>query len=108
MNPGENILLIRFKSIGDILFMLPGCPHGSRKFPRRENHVSHFPGKNAPLLRGFREVDDIITIHRARFRSGNPGKILVESFALLRLLRGGNFPWPWIFRVMAKQRGGRG
>ena len=36
-------------------------------------------------------MDAIITIDRARFRSGNPGKILVESFALLRRLRGGKF-----------------
>jgi ADP-heptose:LPS heptosyltransferase len=90
MNPGGNILLIRFKSIGDILFMLPAVHAVRENFPGAK--ITFLTSReNAPLLRGFREVDEIITIDRARRRSGNPRKILAESFALLRRLRGGNF-----------------
>ena len=86
----ENILLIRLKSIGDILFLLPAV------------HVirGNFPGatitfltssENALLLQGFREVDEVITLNRARFQSGNPRAILSEAFSLFRRLRRGKF-----------------
>jgi ADP-heptose:LPS heptosyltransferase len=43
------------------------------------------------LLQGFREVNEIIVLDRANFKSGNPRKILTELFSLLRRLRGGKF-----------------
>ena len=56
MADNENILLIRLKSIGDILFLLPAV---------------HRLRENASLLEGVREVDGVITLDRARFQSGN-------------------------------------
>jgi ADP-heptose:LPS heptosyltransferase len=56
MTDNENILLIRLKSIGDILFLLPAV---------------HRLRENASLLEGVREVDGVITLDRARFQSGN-------------------------------------
>lgn len=90
MSTGENILLIRFKSIGDILFTLPAVHAVHENFPGTK--ISFLTSReNAPLLRGFREVDEIITIDRAALKSGSPLKILSEFFGLLRRLRGGRF-----------------
>ncbi len=90
MSLGENILLIRFKSIGDILFTLPAVHAVRENFPGAK--ITFLTSReNAPLLRGFREVDEIITIDRAALKSGNPLKILPEFSGLLRRLRGGKF-----------------
>ena len=90
MAPVKNILLIRFKSIGDILFTLPAVGVIRENFPGAK--IAFLTSReNAALLRGFREVDEIITVDRAALKSGNPLKILPEFFGLLRRLRGGRF-----------------
>lgn len=81
----ENILLIRFKSIGDILFTLPAV------------HVvrSHFPNaritlltskENVQLIRGFNDVDEVFGIDRAVYQRLNPSGILRETISLWRWL----------------------
>ena len=82
----ESILLIRLKSIGDVLFTLPAV-----------NAVrAHYPGakitfltsrENAPLLAGFRAVDEIMALDRTQFQHGGPGQILTAFAQLLRRLR---------------------
>jgi ADP-heptose:LPS heptosyltransferase len=85
-----NILLIRFKSIGDILFLLPAVHRLRENFPGAK--ITFLTSReNAPLLEGFREVDEIITFDRARFQSGNPKAILSEAFSLFCQLRRGKF-----------------
>lgn len=90
MEMPENILVIRLKSMGDVLFTLPAV-HALRKgFP--EAKITFLTAKeNAPLLRGFREVDETITLDRTRFQRGNLKSILSETFSLLRQLRQGKF-----------------
>src|SRR5450432_889861 len=70
MDSRENILLIRLKSIGDILFTLPAV------YVVRENFADaklHFvvSQEHAPLLRGFPDIEGIIPFDRAVFRSKN-------------------------------------
>ena len=90
MNPGENILLIRFKSMGDIVFLLPSVHRIRGNFP--DAKITFLTSReNAPLLEGFQEVDEVITLDRARLQSGNPGAILSEAFSLFRRLRRGTF-----------------
>jgi ADP-heptose:LPS heptosyltransferase len=90
MDQNENILLIRLKSIGDILFLLPAVHVVRESFPGAK--ITFLTSsENAPLLQGFREVDEVITLDRARFQSGNPKAILAETFSLLRRLRRGKF-----------------
>lgn len=85
-----NLLLIRFKSIGDVLFTLPAVHMVRENFPGAK--ITFLTSReNAPLLEGFREVNEVITLDRARFQSGNPRAILLEAFSLLRRLRGGKF-----------------
>ena len=81
-----NILVIRLKSMGDVLFTLPAV-HALR---------DHFPGakitfltskENRPLIEGFRDVNEIIEIDRSIFHRGNPWSVLRETWSLLRRLR---------------------
>jgi ADP-heptose:LPS heptosyltransferase len=90
MDSRENILLIRLKSIGDILFTLPAVHVVRENFPDAKLHflVSQ---EYAPLLRGFADVDEIIPLDRAVFRSKNFPAIIAGVFQLLRRLRGQNF-----------------
>ena len=90
MVANKNILLIRLKSIGDVLFTLPAVHIVRGNFPGAK--ITFLTSReNAPLLEGFREVDGVITLDRARFQSGNPLAILAETFSLFRRLRHGKF-----------------
>jgi len=85
-DPMENILLIRLKSIGDILFTLPAVHVIRENFPEARLHflVSR---ENAPLLRGFAEIDEILPLDRAIYRSGNLLAAAASTGKLLRILR---------------------
>jgi ADP-heptose:LPS heptosyltransferase len=90
MRADMNILLIRLKSIGDILFTLPAVHVVRENFPSAK--ITFLVSKeNASLLRGFRDVNEVIAIDRAALRSGNPLKMTGEFFSLLRRLRTGGF-----------------
>jgi ADP-heptose:LPS heptosyltransferase len=85
-----NILLIRLKSIGDVVFLLPAVHRIRENFPGAK--ITFLTSReNASLLEGFREVNEVITLDRARFQSGNPRAILSEAFSLFRRLRRGRF-----------------
>jgi ADP-heptose:LPS heptosyltransferase len=90
MDRMPHILLIRLKSIGDVLFTLPAVHMVRQNFPGAK--ITFLTSReNAALLGGFREVDEVIPLDRARFQSGNPRAILSETFSLLRRLRRGKF-----------------
>jgi len=90
MSAAKKILLIRFKSIGDILFTLPAVQVIRDNFPKAK--ITFLVSReNAPLLEGFRAVDEVIPIDRALYRSRNPARIVAGTFALLRRLRRGGF-----------------
>lgn len=86
MDRHDNILLIRLKSIGDILFTLPAVHAVRENFPGARLHflVSR---EHAPLLRGFAEVDEILPLDRAVYSSGNLRAAVSRTFELLRVLR---------------------
>src|SRR3974390_2072732 len=90
MEPDPKILLMRLKSMGDVVFTLPAVHLLRESFPRARITFL-VSAENAPLLEGFREVDETISLNRARYRSGNPLHILTETFTLFRRLRGGRF-----------------
>jgi ADP-heptose:LPS heptosyltransferase len=85
-----NILLIRLKSIGDVVLTLPAVNAVRASFPAAK--ITFLTSKeNVPLLAGFREVNEVIPLDRAGFRSGNPLKVVPQFFGLLRRLRAGKF-----------------
>ena len=68
MKPRQNILLIRFKAIGDVVLTLPAVHAVRENFP--DAHIAFFTvSENAPLLQGFRDVDEVIALDRAAFRA---------------------------------------
>jgi ADP-heptose:LPS heptosyltransferase len=86
----KNILLIRLKSIGDVILTLPAVHAMRKNFPYAK--ITFLTSKeNAALMSGFREVNQAITVDRAALRSGNPMKMAGELFGLLRGLRIGKF-----------------
>jgi len=89
-DPMKNILLIRLKSIGDVVFVLPAVNTIRDHFPAAR--ITFLTSKeNAPLLSGFRAVNDVIPLDRAALRSGNPLRVVPEFFRPLHRLRAGKF-----------------
>jgi len=86
----ENILVIRLKAIGDIVFTLPAIAALRERFPTAK--ITFLTSReNAALLRGFAQVQGVMVLDRAALRSGNPLKVGAEFFGLLRRLRAGKF-----------------
>ena len=103
----ENILVIRLKAIGDVVFTLPAISMLRENFPAAK--ITFLTSKeNASLLRGFREVNEVIALDRAALRSGHPLKIGAEVFGLIRRLRTGKFSLVVDFQASAKPPGSRG
>jgi ADP-heptose:LPS heptosyltransferase len=86
----DNILLIRLKSIGDVVLTLPAVNAIRENFPPAK--ITFLTSKeNVALLRGFREVNETIALDRAALRGGNPLKMAGEFLRLLKRLRAGKF-----------------
>lgn len=86
METREKVLVIRLKSIGDIVFTLPAVNRLRAEFPAAEFHflVSR---EHATLLEGFRAVDQVITLDRQKLRRFNPFAMAGEILRLGRRLR---------------------
>ena len=68
MNAPENILFIRLKSIGDVLFTLPAVHVVRQNFPDAKLHFL-VSKQIAQLLSGFSEIDEVLVYDRDAFRS---------------------------------------
>jgi ADP-heptose:LPS heptosyltransferase len=90
MDAPANILLIRLKSIGDVLFTLPAVNVVRDNFPSAR--ITFLTSKeNTSLVRGFGGVNEVIALDRAALRCGNPLRMARAAFGLLRRLRAGRF-----------------
>ena len=78
--------IIRFKSIGDILFTLPAVHAVRENFPEAKLHFL-VSKEHAPILRGFSEIDAVIPVDRAVYSSGTFSSACSSTFWLLRKLR---------------------
>lgn len=85
-----NILIIRLKSIGDILFTLPAVHVLRENFPHAKLHYL-VAKEHAGLVRGFADVDEIIPLDRAAFHSPNLLAMGATTVKLLNHLRRQNF-----------------
>src|ERR1043165_9157694 len=85
-----DILLIRLKSIGDILFTLPAVNLVRDCFPNA-GLTFLTSSENAPLLRGFVALNNVLTLDRALYRRKNPLAIFAHTLELLRRLRRSRF-----------------
>lgn len=74
----KKVLLIRWKSLGDVLFTLPAFNCVRASFPN--SHITYMTSREyAPLLEGFSGADAIFTVDRTRLKK--------FSFAALAELR---------------------
>lgn len=82
----RSILLIRLKSMGDIVFTLPAI-HILRK-AAPDARISFLVSKEyAPMLQGFRDLNTVIELDRQKFRTWNPLQMLSGSWSLLGRIR---------------------
>ena len=88
MNPRKNILLIRFKAIGEVILTLPAVNAVRENFP--DARITFFTVReHALFLQGFRAVDEVIALDRAALKK--PLRAAPEFFRLLKNLRAGKF-----------------
>jgi ADP-heptose:LPS heptosyltransferase len=81
----DRILVIRFKSMGDILFTLPAIHALRENFP--DQQITFLTSREfVPLLAGFRGVDEVVSIDRSALRSGSLRRRAQEMFSLMALL----------------------
>jgi ADP-heptose:LPS heptosyltransferase len=86
MDQQRGILLIRLKSMGDIVFTLPAVHALHSAFPAARL-IFLISKEYAQLLDGFSDVSTRIELDRGRFRSLHPLKVIRETFRLLRQMR---------------------
>jgi ADP-heptose:LPS heptosyltransferase len=90
MEAPKKILILRLTAMGDVVLTLPAVQMIRDNFPAAK--ISFLTtAENAALLGGFRNVDEILTLDRVAFRSGNPARMAGELFRVLRRLRAGRF-----------------
>lgn len=84
------VLLIRLKSIGDILFTLPAVRVIRENFPGAK--ITFMVSReHVPLIEGFCDVDEVLPLDRELYRRGNPIAIVAGTLSLLHRLRRGKF-----------------
>ena len=80
VNP--SILLLRLKSIGDVVLTLPAAALVRENFP--EHRILFLTAtENGPLLRGFAMVDEVLLLDRQAFRQG---RVLAGVRNILQLI----------------------
>src|SRR5579862_1786889 len=86
MHQQQGILLIRLKSMGDILFTLPAVHALKQGYP--EAQITFLVSKEySSLLQGFSDVTATITLDRSRFRGLHPIKIVKEALRMFEQMR---------------------
>src|ERR1043165_4393863 len=84
------ILIVRLRSIGDVLFTLPAVNCVRQNFP--EACISFLSHQScAPLLAGFEAVNEIIALDREVYRGRNPARMAQATWRLLAKLRSAKF-----------------
>jgi heptosyltransferase-2 len=82
----DRILVTRFKSMGDILFTLPAIHALRQNFPSHK--ITFLTSKEfMPLLTGFSEVDEVVSLDRSLLRGGNLIHMAREMGSLMMHLR---------------------
>lgn len=70
----KNILLIRWKCLGDVLFTLPAFRCLRTSFP--DSRITYMTSHEyAPLIKGFTGTDEIFTVDRARLKQFGAGSL---------------------------------
>jgi ADP-heptose:LPS heptosyltransferase len=82
----ENILFIKWKSMGDVVFTLPAVAMLRANFPGAK--ITYFTlMEYAPIASAFSQVDDVIALDRTTFKGGKILRAGAETIKLFRRLR---------------------
>lgn len=82
----KSILLIRWKSIGDVVFTLPALRCLRSNFP--DSHITYLTSPEfVPLIECFPGIDEILTLDRARLKRFYSGGIISFLKLLGRITR---------------------
>jgi ADP-heptose:LPS heptosyltransferase len=85
MQAGARILVTRFKSMGDILFTLPAIHALRDNFPCHK--ITFLTSTEfVPILAGFPDVDEVVSLDRSLLRAGNLIHMAQEMCSLIVLL----------------------
>jgi ADP-heptose:LPS heptosyltransferase len=82
----HGILLIRLKSIGDIVFTLPAV-HALRQTAPSARITFVVSKEYGPLLQGFKDVDTTLELDRAKYKGLHPIKVLGETLRVIKQIR---------------------
>src|SRR5437899_8575754 len=86
----KNILFIKLKSMGDVVFTLPALDLLRHNFPNaRITYLTS--AENAPIVACFTEVDEVLILDRKIFKQGKVVAMAAKTFDLIRRLRRGRF-----------------
>ncbi|MDB6016033.1 MAG: glycosyltransferase family 9 protein [Pedosphaera sp.] len=97
----DNILFIKFKSMGDVIFTLPAIHLLRQNFPTAK--ITYLTSsENEPIVAGFPEVDELLVVDRKIFKQGNPLKMGAATVELFRRLRRGHFSLAIDFQCYAE------
>jgi ADP-heptose:LPS heptosyltransferase len=86
----QNILVIRLKSMGDVLLTLPAV-YGLRAALPQARITFLVSKEYVPLLEGFPGLAEVIAFDRDRYRRLQLRPVLAETLSVLRRLRRGKF-----------------
>ncbi len=90
MCESQRILLVRLGGLGDVVFTLSAVATVRAAFPQAR--ITFLVKKEfAALLEGFRDVDAVIAVDRARYKGLHPRAIVAETLGLLWELRRNKF-----------------
>ena len=90
MTRPKKILLIRWKSLGDVLFTLPAFRCVRANFP--DSHITYMTSSEyAPLIEGFSGADEIFSIDRTKLKRFWKGRGLAEVNNLWRGIIGARY-----------------
>ncbi|MDB6124490.1 MAG: hypothetical protein JWQ71_3483 [Pedosphaera sp.] len=85
----QNILVIKFKSMGDVIFTLPAVNMLRENFP--DARITFLTSaENRAIVEQFPSVDEVLVIDRTLFKKPRL-KTITSTFGLLRRLRQGKF-----------------
>jgi heptosyltransferase-1 len=85
-----NILVIKWKSMGDLLFTIPAVHVLRENYPgARITYMTS--AENAGIAMGFTEVDERMVVDRKVFKQGNPLAMARSALGLLSRLRQARF-----------------
>lgn len=90
LNPVKNILLIRLKSMGDVVFTLPAVNLVRENFPNaRITFLT--ASENRAIVEQFDAVDEVLSLDRQLFKKRHFGKGCAMLWGLIKKLRSGKF-----------------